>query len=275
MPRPPIPDLTPYTQQLPDVNNPATWADRTPPFWNWVTGPGYTNLSDLVTYSEDAIDYVDTALAGSETLIDAVAALDAELSGKQPLDADLTAVAGLTTTGLVARTGAGTAASRSIAATGLATVTNGDAIAGNPTVGVPAASQAEAEAGTNNTKVMTPLRVIQSIAANTPEGYTDAQARAAQAGHAAGGVGSYAFMRYTATTGNNTQISLEMNSTVAGSLLRYSGADVDANSNEVVNIVDSGVIPVGTWRLMGHFFYGISSSVRNQGPRYSLWLRIL
>lgn len=137
------------------------------------------------------------------------------------------------------------------------------------------ASQAEAEAGTDNTKVMTPLRVIQSIAANTPEAYTDAQARAAQAGHAAGGVGSYAFMRYTATTGNNTQISLEMNSTVAGSLLRYSGADVDANSNEVVNIVDSGVIPVGTWRLMGHFFYGISSSVRNQGPRYSLWLRIL
>jgi len=86
-----------------------------------------------------------------------------QLDGKQPLDADLTAVAGLATSGLVARTGAGTAAARSIAVSGLATIADGDAVAGNPTVGVPAATQEEAEAGADSTKVMTPLRVKQAI----------------------------------------------------------------------------------------------------------------
>lgn len=80
MPRPTTPTLTPYTSQLPDVNNPATWAERTPLFWNWVTGPGYTNLDDFLTYSEGAIDYVDAALAGSETVVDAVTALQADVT---------------------------------------------------------------------------------------------------------------------------------------------------------------------------------------------------
>lgn len=53
----------------------------------------------------------------------------------QPVDADLTAVAGVSTAGLMARTGAGTAAARTITgpAEGLA-VTDGDGVAGNPTV---------------------------------------------------------------------------------------------------------------------------------------------
>lgn len=53
----------------------------------------------------------------------------------QAFDADLSAVAGLSTSGLVARTGAGTAASRSITgpAAGI-TVSNGDGAAGNPTI---------------------------------------------------------------------------------------------------------------------------------------------
>lgn len=73
MPRPPTPTLMPYTDQLADINNPATWADRTVDFWTWNTGDGYTNLSSIVTYGEGAMDYIDTALAGSEALIDAVA----------------------------------------------------------------------------------------------------------------------------------------------------------------------------------------------------------
>lgn len=77
MPRPPTPTLSPYTEQLPDVNSPATWATRTPLFWNWVTGPGYDNFADLLNYSESAIDFIDAALAGSDTLVDAVAAIQA------------------------------------------------------------------------------------------------------------------------------------------------------------------------------------------------------
>lgn len=75
MPRPLTPTLTPYTEQLPDVNNPATWAERTPLFWNWVTGDGYENMTGLLEYADDVAIYMDTALAGSETIIGSVANL--------------------------------------------------------------------------------------------------------------------------------------------------------------------------------------------------------
>ena len=65
-------------------------------------------------------------------------ALTAGDIGAQPVDADLTAVAELSSAGLVARTGAGTAAARTITGTtGKITVTNGDGVAGNPTITIP------------------------------------------------------------------------------------------------------------------------------------------
>ena len=78
MPRPAKPPTTPYTSQLPDVNNPATWRDLTPLFWNWTTGPGYQNLVDTLNFVDGGMDYLDGALAGSETLIDAVAEIQAD-----------------------------------------------------------------------------------------------------------------------------------------------------------------------------------------------------
>lgn len=58
------------------------------------------------------------------------------ITDAQPLDTDLTALAGLAGTGVIVRTGAGTATSRSVAAgTGLS-VTNGDGVSGNPTVSI-------------------------------------------------------------------------------------------------------------------------------------------
>jgi hypothetical protein len=46
-------------------------------FWNWVTGDGYQNMADALSYADDVADYLDTALAESETLIDGVARLHA------------------------------------------------------------------------------------------------------------------------------------------------------------------------------------------------------
>jgi hypothetical protein len=54
--------------------------------------------------------------------------------GAQPLDSDLTAVAGLTGTGLIARTGTGTATTRTVTAGTGISVANGDGVSGNPTV---------------------------------------------------------------------------------------------------------------------------------------------
>ena len=60
------------------------------------------------------------------------------ITDAQPLDAGLTALAGLSTTGLVARTGTGTSATRTITGTAnQITVTNGDGVAGNPTLSLP------------------------------------------------------------------------------------------------------------------------------------------
>jgi len=58
----------------------------------------------------------------------------------QPLDSDLTAIAALSSSGIVTRTGTGTAEARTITGTaGQVTVTNGDGVSGNPTLSLPTA----------------------------------------------------------------------------------------------------------------------------------------
>lgn len=57
------------------------------------------------------------------------------ITDAQPLDSDLTAIAALATTGLIARTGSGTATTRSVAVSGTGlSITNGDGVSGNPTI---------------------------------------------------------------------------------------------------------------------------------------------
>ena len=57
------------------------------------------------------------------------------LTDVQPLDADLTAISALATTGIIARTADGAVSTRTVTGTaGNVTVTNGDGVAGNPTL---------------------------------------------------------------------------------------------------------------------------------------------
>lgn len=64
-------------------------------------------------------------------------AIQTQLNNKQDSDSDLTAIAALSTTGLIARTGAGTASTRTVTAgSSKVAVTNGDGVSGNPTVDV-------------------------------------------------------------------------------------------------------------------------------------------
>lgn len=86
-----------------------------------------------------SIDVDESALSGIPQ--SAVTDLTTDLAGKQPLDSDLTAVAGLSSTGLVARTGSGTAAVRTITSTDSAiVVSNGDGVSGNPSLSIDEAS---------------------------------------------------------------------------------------------------------------------------------------
>ena len=61
-------------------------------------------------------------------------AIQTQLDSKQPLDSDLTAVAGLAANGIVTRTGTGTFEVRTITAGTNITITNGDGVSGNPTI---------------------------------------------------------------------------------------------------------------------------------------------
>ena len=80
----------------------------------------------------------------------------------------LTAISGLASSGIIVRTAAGTVAARTLAAGTGITVINGGGVTGNPTIALTVASQEGAEAGTDNTAAMTPLRVAQAIAIKSP-----------------------------------------------------------------------------------------------------------
>lgn len=119
------------------------------------------------------------------------------------------------------------------------------------------ATQVEAEAGTDNTKIMTPLRVDQAIAA---------QVGSATAGLSVGAVGSYAFMALSALS---TSVITE-GGTIAGSSLRYAGITAAAIAGSTLYSTNpaSTTVPSGTWKAMG--------AVPNTGSQYrgTLFLRI-
>lgn len=82
------------------------------------------NILDGATLTVTELNYVDGVTSAIQTQLDA----------KQPLDADLTALAGLASAGMIARTGSGTVAARTLTAGTGISIINGDGVAGNPTI---------------------------------------------------------------------------------------------------------------------------------------------
>lgn len=94
------------------------------------------------------------------------------------------------------------------------------------------ATQAQAEAATDNTTLMTPLRTSQAITALAPSP-TTATVLAATAGASLGAVGTYAFL---------FNLNAIPGGTAAGSTTWYSNAGSDQYGT---------TRPTGTWRAMG------------------------
>ena len=105
------------------------------------------NASDLTTHVTDtdnphSVTKAQVGLGNTDNTSDVnkpvSIAQQAALDLKQPLDSDLTAVAGLTGAGVVVRTGTGAATTRTITGTsGNIDVSNGDGVSGNPTINLP------------------------------------------------------------------------------------------------------------------------------------------
>jgi hypothetical protein len=100
-----------------------------------VSGNPTISLPNVVTagtYQAVTVDAQGRVTAGTNpTTLAGYGIVDA-----QPLDSDLTAIAALGSTGLIARTAAGTVATRTVTASTGITVTDGSGVAGNPTVAI-------------------------------------------------------------------------------------------------------------------------------------------
>ncbi len=116
------------------------------------------------------------------------------------------------------------------------------------------ASQAQAQAGTDNTTLMTPLRVADALTA---------QVGTATANLAAGAVGTYMY-----AVPNNATV-YATGATIAGSLLLPVNSLIYDATSGSATACTTGTAQSGTWRCMGY-------RGNNQGNTNSatLWLRI-
>jgi hypothetical protein len=144
-------------------------------------------------------------------------------------------------------------------------ITGGGNLTANRTFAIDIATQAEAEAGTDNTKVMTPLRAAQAIAAQGGAP-TTAQVLDATAGASAGAVGTYAWLgTIAATTTDN------FGDTRAGSELRPVGYKTDVGGDKI-ETGSQNLAQSGAWRCMGFRPSRFGADTNNRES--TLWLRI-
>lgn len=88
----------------------------------------------LVSNGSGVVDVSSVTATEIGSLTGVSSNLQIQIDGKQPVDSDLTALAGITSTGIIARTSTGAMSTRTIQQGNGITVTNGSGVAGDPSV---------------------------------------------------------------------------------------------------------------------------------------------